>query len=544
MKKEEHNFGHGAALLLVSAIIVKLAGALFKIPLSSKICLGDLGFGYFSAVYDLFTPIYSLAMAGLPVAVAKVVSSAYSEQRYIDLKDVFSKSKKVCLIFGLVGFFAILILCKPYVLFTGQKGNLVFAIMTLAPAMFFCCVMSVYRGFYEGLQNMFPTALSEITEAMGKLVLGFIFAFLTIKFTGDPSLGAAAAMLGIMVGTGLAFAVLLIYHRKKQSEKKLDELSKNSQNDKGGITAKQILLIALPVALASVSSGIPSMIDSLTVEWRLSGIAESIRLSGLPTDISTVSAFLYGIRAKAYTVCNLVPAFTTVIAVAVVPSISSAMALCDKNSLKKSVNSALKLSSVISFPAAAGFIFIGRRIMALLFDTKASTDIGGRMLILYGVSTFFSGICIVLTGILQGAGKQNRAIINIIIGVAVKTAVNIAAVGVLKINIFGAAAGTVAFWATVCILNFVFTVKYLKLMPDIKNTVLKPLISAVLCGVSAYAVCLLNGGKTVTALAVLTGGLVYFISLLAMKTFTEEDYFFVKAKDVIIKFCQKHRKIA
>ena len=217
MKKEnrEKGFQRGAFLLLCSAVIVKLIGALFKIPLSSRYCLGDLGFGYFSFAYDLFTPFYALAMAGLPVAVSKTVAEYSAQGRFNDVRETLKVSRRVYFAAGLICFLCLSLLIYPFSRLTDSTGAGVYSLAAMAPSVVFCCLMSAYRGYYQGLNNMLPTAFSELLEALCKLILGFGFGFLTVKVTGNVAFGAAAAIFGITVGTAVSTLYLKLYYRFK-----------------------------------------------------------------------------------------------------------------------------------------------------------------------------------------------------------------------------------------------------------------------------------------------------------------------------------------
>ena len=273
MKTQEKSFQRGALLLLCSAVIVKLIGALFKIPLSSKYCLGDLGFGYFSSAYDLFTPFYALAMAGLPVAVSKTVSEYLAKGRYGDVRQMLKVSRRVYLAAGLICFLCLSAIIYPFSKLTDSTGAGIYSLFAMTPSVVFCCLMSSYRGYYQGLNNMLPTAVSELLEALCKLVLGFGFGFFTVKITGNVAFGAAAAILGITVGTAVSTFYLKLYYRIKGDGISPDKLS-GSPILGGRSAAKALILIAVPVALASLAGNIALIIDALTVRRQLSALDE------------------------------------------------------------------------------------------------------------------------------------------------------------------------------------------------------------------------------------------------------------------------------
>ena len=558
MKTQEKSFQRGALLLLCSAVIVKLIGALFKIPLSSKYCLGDLGFGYFSSAYDLFTPFYALAMAGLPVAVSKTVSEYLAKGRYGEVRQMLKVSRRVYLAAGLICFLCLSAIIYPFSKLTDSTGAGIYSLFAMTPSVVFCCLMSSYRGYYQGLNNMLPTAVSELLEALCKLVLGFGFGFFTVKITGDVAFGAAAAILGITVGTAVSTFYLKLYYRIKGDGISPDKLS-GSPILGGRSAAKALILIAVPVALASLAGNIALIIDALTVRRQLSAldegsfniiremyaysVADYNKTAVLPITNGQLSALLYGIRGKAYTLFNLVPTLTTVIGVSAVPVIAGLNAEKDYKALNRNLNSALKLVSLISLPAGIGLFVASDRIMELLYDSAASVEIGAPLLKIFGIAAVFAGISIPLTGILQAMGKQKTALINIGAGAAVKLIIGMLTVAVPEINVNGAALGTLACYAVIFVLHTAVLLKSQEVTLDIKTVFLKPLVAALLCGVVAQMVLYIGNSLFITTLAILAAVLVYMICLILLKTLAEEDLMSLPQSERLTDFCRKHRII-
>lgn len=544
---------YGTAVLLISAVIVKLIGALFKIPLSSAHCLGDEGFGFFSSAYDLFSPLYSLAMAGLPVAVARTVSEHTAAGRYRDARLSYRLSRKFFLIAGIIGAAVFAALVIPFVRLTDATGKTAPALFAVAPAVLFSCILSAERGYYEGLNNMLPTAVSELTETLCKLILGLGAAFITVRLTGSTVWGAAAAMAGITVGTLFAFLYTRIYAKLKGDGITAEMLENSPEPQSGADTFKKMILLTLPIALTSLTVNIPPMIDALTVKSGLEGlinggtdlrgIYRSVFENGDMPDLSAFPVLLYGIRGKAYTVFNLVPAFTSVIGVGAVPAIAAAAARGNTAELKKNINTVLKTAALISLPAACGLIAIGGRITDFLYDTEASAVIGGEMLTVYGLAALFAGFLVPLGGILQAVGRQNAVLLNTAAGTAVKLIVNIIAVSVPKINVMGSALGTVLCFFVIFLLDIAVLIKAVGFAPDSVNVFLKPLASAVFCGLAARLTVMLGSSRGVTLLAVFAAALVYAALIIALKTVSESDFPDSDKGKKLAEFCRKHRII-
>lgn len=559
MKTQEKGFQQGAFLLLCSAVIVKLIGAIFKIPLSSKYCLGDLGFGYFSSAYDLFTPFYALAMAGLPVAVSKTVSEYSAKGRYNDVRQMLKVSRRVYLAAGLICFLCLAAFVYPFSRLTDSTGEGIYSLFAMTPSVIFCCLMSSYRGYYQGLNNMLPTAVSELLEALCKLILGFGFGFLTVKITDNAALGSAAAIFGITVGTAVSTLYLKLYYKFKGDGFSTKQVSGSLKADSGKTAVKALVMIAVPVALASLAGNIALIIDALTVRRQLGALDENSlniirgmyaysvadynKTAATPITNGELSALLYGIRGKAYTLFNLVPTLTTVIGVSAVPVLSGLNAEKDYTALNRNLNSALKLTSLISIPAGVGLCVASDRIMKLLYDSAASVEIGAPLLKVFGIAAIFAGTAIPLTGVLQAIGRQKAALFNIAAGAAAKLIIGILTVSVPEINIMGAAVGTLACYAVIFVLHITVLLRSKGISVNIKAVFLKPLVSALICGIAACAVLKIEETFFVTFSAILAAVVVYVICLILLKALEEDDLSYLPKAEKLTEFCKKYRII-
>lgn len=554
-KRKQQSFQYGAIILLCSTMLVKVIGAIFKIPLARL--WPDDGFGCFDSAYQLFTPIYTLAMAGLPIAISRVVATNVKNGKYKDVKTSLKVAKRIFMVTGLSGFVIMLLLSFPFVHFTDASGESIYSIFAIAPALFFCCIMSAYRGYYEGLRNMYPTAISDVIEALGKLILGYGFAYIIMRVTGRYELSAAGAMLGIVIG-GIASATFLTLRHKIRGDGITSEeysLAPESISDKE--MAKTLIAIAIPVVLASLANSFSSLADTFFVKGQLTNMldnhADTIRgmyqASIIDRDLNSEKAlldsqipnFLFGVRGKAFTLYNLVPSITSVLGVSALPVITSAWTKRDMDIVKRNVESTIKLTAIITMPIGFGFLSLGGDIMKLLYDTVASVEIGGVMLRIYGLTAIFAGLAIPMTSILQAIGKEKISLRNVAIGAAIKVIVNFALVGIPQINIRGAAVGTLACFIFIAIANLLSLIKYTGVVPNIYKTVVKPLIAAVLCGASAFGVqyLLSDMGKIGTALAIAAAAIVYFIVLIILNTFEPDDIVTLPKGEKLLKIMTK-----
>ena len=552
-KRKQQSFQYGAIILLCSTMLVKIIGAIFKIPLSNLI--GDLGFGYFSSAYDLFTPIYTLAMAGLPIAISRIVAENMAKERYNDVKKSFKVTSRIFVITGLIAMLIMLYFTPKFVESTDSTGKTVYSIYAIVPALLVCCITSAFRGYYEGLRNMYPTAASDVIEALGKLILGLLFAYVILKSTGEVAFAAAGAMFGITIGSVAAALFLFIRHKIKGDGITKQELEDSPAAQKTSLIVGTVILIAIPVVFASLANSFSSLADAFFVKNHLTNMmennADTIRnmyqnsINDYNLHSTTVlrdneiPTFLYGIRGKAFTLYNLVPAITSVLGVSALPVLATAWTKKDKTLIKRNIESPIKLTAIISMPIGMGFVFLGDEIMNLIYSTTASVEIGGNILQIYGLAAIFAGISIPMTSMLQSVKKEIFAFINIAIGAVIKVWVNYHLVSVPSINIQGAALGTLACFLFVFVAHFIALILCTRVIPNVWKTILKPLISALLCGLSTVLLDLSSMGKIGTVLEIAVAAIAYVIALIALNTFEPDDVLTLPKGDKILKALQK-----
>ena len=552
-ERKQQSFEYGAIILLCSTLLVKVIGAIFKIPLSNLI--GDLGFGFFSSAYDLFTPIYTLAMAGLPIAISRMVAEHMAKENYRDVRKTFKVTSKIFIITGLVAMLLMLCFTDDFVEKTDPTGRTTYSIYAIVPALLVCCVTSAFRGYYEGLRNMYPTAFSDVIESLGKLILGYGFAYIVLKTTNDVAYAAAGAMFGITIGSVAAALFLFIRHKVKGDGITKQELDSSPTPQRTSIIIKSVVIIAVPVVFASLANSFSSLADAFFVKKHLATMmgdhAELIRnmYQNSIADYNMYSAtelidkeiptFLYGIRGKAFTLYNLVPAITSVLGVSALPVLATAWTKKDKSLLKRNIESPLKLTAIISMPIGMGFVFLGDQIMGLIYSTTASVEIGGTILQIYGFAAIFAGISIPMTSMLQSVKKELFAFINIAVGAVIKVVVNYFLVSVPSINIKGAAIGTLACFAYVFIAHFITLIVATKVKPNVWKIILKPLISALACGFSTVVLDLSSMGKIGTILEIGVAAVVYVLVLIILNTFEPEDVISLPKGEKILKVFKK-----
>ncbi|MBQ2274381.1 MAG: polysaccharide biosynthesis protein [Clostridia bacterium] len=536
-KRQQHSFLEGAAILVIATALSKIIGAVFKIPLNNII--GDLGFGYYSSAYDLFVPIYGISLTGLPMVVSRMVAERVAEGRYLSAKRVFKVSVIAFTAFG-AGMTALMfLLIKPFLALTDMTGATYYSLLAVAPAWLFCCVMSAYTGYYEGHGNMYPTAWANVIEALSKLVFGYTFAYVAVKKSANVAHAAAAAILGVTIGVFLATLFTFIYYKVKGDNAK--QITNENVEPKREIL-KSIALLAVPIVLSSFVTNMTTFIDLITVKWQLGNLMgesfEHIKaMYGASIDeynatahelltVENMPTFLYGVRSKTNTIYNLVPSIVSVLGISALPSLVHVWCKEDhkQDEVKNCINSVLKVTSIITFPAAIGMIAVAPNIMSLLYESHASVEIGAPLLRIYGVAAIFSGLSVPLVNMLQAVGKPYLPVRNMLIGAALKAALNIGLVAVPNINVHGAAYGTLGCFLCIFVLNFYSLYKITGVKPEVWGTLIKPLFAALICGAAALLCSTLLGlGTLKTLLSIAVAAVIYFVLLFAFSVLKIED---------------------
>lgn len=596
-------FLRGAMLMSVSLVIVKLCGMIYKVLMASMLSsYGDtyagFGSGLLNNAYEVYNPLFTLATAGFPIAVSRLVAENLAQKRYRDVAQIHKVSKPFFITMGLICFGLMVGGSFIYVSVIEQPYS-IYAMMTLAPSIFFGCLISIYRGFYEGQRNMFPTAVSEVIEAGGKVILGLGSAYLVLKigfsqiasqlpsaeewvlFKGEKeyemfgmryagfdeamssltAYSVAAAIAGISIGSLIAFVFLRIYHAKKK-HRITDLFAENSIDARTQReTFNRLLKTAVPIGLAALVMSLSATIDTIVVQRVLYDLSMNKReellaqfdqsrleMSQLFPAGETIKfhTYLMGCFGWALTIMQLVTALTQAFGTSAMPNVTSAYTKGDKTELKKSMETVLKLTMLFTLPMGLGLFAIPESIMGMLYNGYAA-EIGAGVLRIMGISVIFIAVSTPITSMLQGVGAVSLPLKLYLIAMAIKVATNYLFVSIVSINIRGAAIGSLVAYLFVCIVGMYFLIKKSGVVPDFINTTLKPLIGAIGCAGGAYFgyrlfhTFLPTSPSVCCILAILAAIVVYLLILLIIRTFSADEIEMLpKSKNIVTILAKLH----
>ena len=569
---KQNTFFGGAAILAVGIMVVKVIGMFYKIPLLNII--GEQGSADFGNAYNIYAVLLTISTAGLPVAVSKLVSEANATGRQNQVRRVFRLSLALFLTLGVLSF---LIMSFGSAQLAGLMNDDQAApgIRALAPAVICVGCLSAFRGYAQGHGNMTPTAVSQIIEALCKLVVGLGLAYWLVKAGADQSHAAAGAITGVTVGTIVALAYMLLNYIMGRSQ---EGLSKDTP-DSNGTIVKNLLMIAVPITISSSMVGIVTVIDSSLVQGQLQrallentdcwalykdfmdfealdsalkawqatlpeGTAISMSLlsdqlagEGTKTAIALHDALedasrtLYGNYNGALNIYNLPTSLMAAITAAVIPAVSGTLARRDRKGAARVAGSALRISALLAFPMGVGLYVLGDPIMALIFPSLTS-QLAGPLLSTLGLATVFVCMMLVCNSILQAYGFVNLPVVIMLAGGVIKIVLNYNVVVLPQVGIYGAPLGNIFCFALCLILDLIVMARVIPGRPKYIPLFAKPAAAAAVMGLGAWAVHGLLakllaanrlGNAVATLAAIVVAVAIYGVLVIVLRAITKED---------------------
>jgi len=535
MTKAQKSFLGGAAVLAGAGLVVKIIGAFFRIILTRTI--GAEGMGIYQLAYPIYAFLLVASTAGLPVAVSRMVSSEIALGNHRGAHKVFTTAMKLLLVLGLV---TGVVLFAVSGLISTMQGNekSVWVLRAIAPSLLLVSVISAYRGYFQGMQNMTPTALSQIVEQVGKLVIGLSLGMAWIS--RGPEYGALGGILGVTLSEVAALVLLMGMYMGKRG-KIMEQVREGPENRLASTKSimTTIVKIAVPVTIGAAVMPLVNFADQLIVVNRLKPIIDQV--SGIPASafaknsVTSVATSVYGILTGACNTLVNFPAFISMaLGVSLVPAISAAVAVKDRKKVARTAGTGARMTMLLALPSAVGLMTLAEPIIRVLYGSGAEAftewqiAYGGWILSLLGVGVIFLSLIQSLTAILQGAGKVMLPVRNLLIGAVFKVVITYVLVGNPAWNIRGAAMGTVVCYAVAAVLDLVGVIRHAGMAFSFRDIILKPVLAAgimglAVWGVKAYGYPLTGSWGITLVLAIGAGIVVYGVMLFVVRAMTKED---------------------
>ena len=554
MGTKGQSFISGAFTLMVSAAIVKVIGALFKIPLAAV--LGGEGMGYYMTAYSMFNPVFALSVAGFSVSVSKLCSAAAAQGRVNDKNKIFSTA---LLLFPAIGLMLSLLIfaAAPYFVHAVDNPAALNSVRAMAPSLFFCCITAVFRGYFEGSRNMMPTAVSQIAESVTKLLIGLIFAYRCVSAASlefeqfgtvfgtkakdaqaamsvAAPYAASAAIAGVAVSTAMGCFIMMV------SFLIIDKERENQKKAVVTTTAAALALIktAVPVCAGAVVVNMASLVDLFSVMNRINNAAAldwPTMCRSIPelllADIEPQHAanFLYGsYTGLAMTVFNLAPALTASMGICALPMISALAATGKRVLLRQRIESVVRITIITAMPLGMGMSAMAEPILLSLFKGNPyEAAVAARLLKTMGIASVFVAISGPVNSMLQAVGRIYAPVKILMIGSIIKLAINWFLISKPGISILGAP------WGTLCCYLFITLAATYALMHAVEGDIglfpmmIKPAAASAVCCVASrfcFAKALeIVSFRAATAVSIVVAGGIYIAFLVIIGGIYDSD---------------------
>lgn len=415
-----------------AGFIVKLLGAAYRIPLSRLI--GAEGIGLYQMAYPVYLIFLSLSTAGLPIAISRITAEQIARGNFAGVKQVFRASVLLLSGLGVAGSLAMALSARWLADRVVADPRAVFAMWALAPAVFFMSLIAAFRGFFQGQQEMAPSAGSQVVEQAVRVGVALILAVVLLGSGVEHA--AAGAAFGATAGgaAGLVFLILIYWKRRSR----LKRFSAGRSGVKLSAVINRLIRFALPISVAVILMPLLQTLDSLIVPAKLQSIGYTVQ----------ESTSMLGILGNSWAVLYLPMIVTGAIGSNLVPAITSALAVRARLEVKRRIHDGLRLAVIYLIPAAAGTFLLGGTIYRIIYGVNHI-----HILSWLAPAILFLGLEQVSASVLQGLGKPKLPLGNFTLGAVVKVIVTLAATGMPGLNLAGAALGTVCCSGLTAFLN-------------------------------------------------------------------------------------------
>jgi len=536
------SFLKGAIILAAAGLLAKVIGAAFRIPLAYVV--GAEGMGLYQMAFPIYTFLLVASTSGLPVAISKMVSERVAQNNRKAAHQVFAVALRMLFWMGLGSAVILAIMSYPLARLIGNPQAF-YSILAISPALFFVAIMASFRGYFQGLQIMSPTAFSQLVEQFGRLAIGLVLAALLMGY--GVEFGAAGAILGVTISSifAVVFLVLTYYFHivRFRGDHNLRAVNRFEPGNK--LIAKSIIKIALPVTIGASVMPLVNLADKFMV---VNILTSTYR--GPNSGFFTVSEAtgLYGLlTAFVNPLANMPSLFTIALAMSLVPAISESYVLRDKGAIGKKVTAGLRVMTMLALPASLGMFVLAEPIIAFLYRALSPAEIqnAAQILKISALGIFFLGLIQTLTAVLQGISRILVPVRNLFIGAIIKLALTFFLVRVPELNVMGAAIGTVVCYLIAAILNFWEVKKSIALTSRIRDIFLRPAIAASTMAVFVhFAFYFMNYVITnqhiVLFLAIFIGSVIYILSLFIVGAIHKEDLELMPGGKIIRRVLTKH----
>lgn len=503
----------GISVLGITGIICKLVGVLYSIPLAR--ILGDRGLGLFQTVFPTYNLLLTLSSAGLPVAVSRMVAHFIAKKNPRDAKMTFRAALILLSSIGILFSFLMLLSVGMLVRLVGapeaERGFIV-----IAPCVALVCMLSAFRGFIQGQQNMIPTAVSQLIEQIGKVAVSLPLA--GIGMQTSIAHGAAGALLGITIVEALALLFMIIHHFITERNFRALPQDPDAVPSSVRFIFKRLVIISVPITISACIIPLAQFIDSALMVNRMV-------ISGLDRDTATS---LYGIfSGMVIRLINIPTALALAISMSLVPAVSSAKALEDHSRIVRECSTGIRYAFLIGFPCAIGMSMMAKQILSFFYLETLSPErlqTASELLTVSALTVVLFTVVQATSSILQGLHRQKIPMYTMIAGVLCKIVLNYVLIGIPGINIHGGPVASLVCYSVSMIPNLYFCCKFAEMKMDWERWIIRPGLATSCMAAFVWLLrTLLPDGRLSTVFTVGTGIAVYLTAAFLCKAITKSD---------------------
>ena len=507
-----------ALVLTICGIICKALGAIYRVPLTN--ILGAKGMGIYYLVFPVYSFMLALSSSSLPSCLSKLVADSISDNKPHIAKLYFNCSLRL---FGLIGIVSTVVIIILSPLISSVQGNFegLWSYFVIAPAVLFVCIISCYRGYFQGYQNMAYSGVSQIVEQVVKVVLGLVLTSVLLPYGVQYGvLGSVIAItISEMVATLYLFVAYLSFRKKQGYITSKIVYTKAQTKD----CYKTLIKTVVPFALGYIIFPLVGFLDSLFV-------IKLLTFSGVEKEIATS---VFGLQnAVVGTLTNLPIVVSTSLAMVVLPSVSYLIKRQEKQLANERVLLIFKMAILVILPCVVMFIIFSKEIIFVLFGGLNSSVfnemmVAQNMLKISSIGILFLTIFQLSTAILQGQGKEYRPVKSLAKGALVKVFLSAILLLLPGVNFYAINIANLICYITIAMDNMTCLQEDFDLKVSYYSYLFAPVFAAIIMvfvSVGAMWLCakILPLGVAYFV-GLLMGGGGYILSLLMLKTFTKNE---------------------
>ncbi len=513
MSGREPSFIKNTLILTAAGMFARGLGAVYRIFLSRVI--QDEGMGLYQMAYNVYAVVITISLMGFPIAISKIVAEKTIQKDHRGAYRTFVISLWTLVVLGLFSS-ALLYLGSGFLVTHYLKEPRAYlSLIIISPAAFIVSVMAAFRGYFQGLQEMVPRAISEIAEQIVRV--STILALAVFLIGRGVEYASAGAAFGVVAGSavGLVYLLMVYAWRRPKIQSLLAAQPPRASDESAGRLLGRLAYLAIPVTLGSLIWPVMQFLDVIIVLGQL-------QKAGFAPERATQ---LYGqLSGQAGPLINMPTIVTVALVASLVPAISEALAMKNHHVIRARASLAIKLSTLLALPATAGIYVLATPIAQFLYDNPEAGSVIAAdspvilFLLLYQASA----------GILQGLGKTVVPVLNLLAGTIPKVILTFTLTGIASINVRGAAWATVVGFGVAAVLNLIFVYRYTGMKVQWWGLITAPLLSVtgmVLAVIPGYRYIFTltgsNGIATVGSIAL--GAAVYGLMLLLTGSLTREE---------------------